>query len=343
MRLSAEVKENSKLVKEIARSIYDYMYEFVFREALEIVQDSQENEMQNAIPKSSMALILRAIREANIIIDNRGNIYVKRPNAQLSRAIQKLNPTKNRIPKAERESLTRRPDYRIDLRKFPDIAEAQRVKNDSYRQNVSRLNILVQEKQAKIDAEIKRGRPDFKIPEEKLDPLIEDILKKVHVSIPSKEEEFGIKMKVDKEVVKQFKDEYLRTTSLPIVDMEQRAINRMRKEVLPLVVEQGILPQDLAKFLEKEFGESKRHAEFLARQEIKIIKSKIIKDRALRTGHSKYIWRTAGDERVRSLHKELNGKHCDFNTPPIIDKEGNRGNPGEAYNCRCIARIILDE
>ena len=40
---------------------------------------------------------------------------------------------------------------------------------------------------------------------------------------------------------------------------------------------------------------------------------------------------------ARNGSKRLVGKAA------IIDKEGNRGNPGEAYNCRCIARIILDE
>ena len=69
----------------------------------------------------------------------------------------------------------------------------------------------------------------------------------------------------------------------------------------------------------------------------------MIKDRAVNTGHTRYIWQTAGDQRVRDTHRVLNGKIFDFNNPPIIDELGNRGNPGEDYQCRCIARIILSE
>ena len=44
-----------------------------------------------------------------------------------------------------------------------------------------------------------------------------------------------------------------------------------------------------------------------------------------------YIWRTAGDSKVRSSHADRNGKTYSWYDPP----EG--GHPGEAYNCRCRA------
>jgi len=51
----------------------------------------------------------------------------------------------------------------------------------------------------------------------------------------------------------------------------------------------------------------------------------------------KYIWRTRGDNKVRSEHADRDGKTFEWNDPP----EG--GNPGEAPNCRCSAEAILDK
>lgn len=42
-----------------------------------------------------------------------------------------------------------------------------------------------------------------------------------------------------------------------------------------------------------------------------------------------YIWRTRGDDKVRSAHAENNGKIFAWNDPPPT------GNPGEDYGCRC--------
>ena len=77
----------------------------------------------------------------------------------------------------------------------------------------------------------------------------------------------------------------------------------------------GKTDDDLSEVIQNEFGMTKRHADFLARQETKLIKSKIIKDRAINTGHTRYVWQTAGDQRVRDTHRVLNGKIFDFNYP----------------------------
>jgi hypothetical protein len=49
------------------------------------------------------------------------------------------------------------------------------------------------------------------------------------------------------------------------------------------------------------------------------------------TKKGSYIWRTAGDSKVRSSHARRNGRTFSWDNPP----EG--GHPGEAYNCRCTA------
>lgn len=51
-------------------------------------------------------------------------------------------------------------------------------------------------------------------------------------------------------------------------------------------------------------------------------------------GMGEYIWRTAGDGKVRSSHADRDGKTYSWDNPP----EG--GHPGEAPNCRCTAEDV---
>lgn len=48
-----------------------------------------------------------------------------------------------------------------------------------------------------------------------------------------------------------------------------------------------------------------------------------------------YIWRTAGDGKVRASHAANEGKIFAWDNPPPT------GNPGEDYNCRCTAEAYI--
>ena len=49
-----------------------------------------------------------------------------------------------------------------------------------------------------------------------------------------------------------------------------------------------------------------------------------------------YIWITQGDDLVRAEHAERDGGIFDMDNPP------DGGNPGEAYNCRCMAVSVFN-
>lgn len=53
-----------------------------------------------------------------------------------------------------------------------------------------------------------------------------------------------------------------------------------------------------------------------------------------------YIWRTQEDEKVRDLHRDLEGKTFNRDNPPVSGTAGFRGNPGEPANCRCYAEPV---
>lgn len=56
-----------------------------------------------------------------------------------------------------------------------------------------------------------------------------------------------------------------------------------------------------------------------------------------------FMWKTAGDERVRERHRHLDGKIYAWNEPeyyPYIDDKKTRGIPSQAIQCRCDARPV---
>jgi SPP1 gp7 family putative phage head morphogenesis protein len=56
--------------------------------------------------------------------------------------------------------------------------------------------------------------------------------------------------------------------------------------------------------------------------------------RQTRVGVEEYIWRSQGDEKVRSSHAQYDDRVFRWDTPPPD------GHPGQAYGCRCVAEPV---
>ena len=108
--------------------------------------------------------------------------------------------------------------------------------------------------------------------------------------------------------------------------------------------ENGIRYHELAKELEKKFKKlTPQRAEFIAKQETKVLAVEIKKVRYVKAGFNLYIWRTMRDGRVRQTHKALDGTIQDWRNPPIVNDDGDRLHPSEDVNCRCRALPIIDK
>ena len=59
--------------------------------------------------------------------------------------------------------------------------------------------------------------------------------------------------------------------------------------------------------------------------------------RNLDAGFHAYVWRTAGDERVRPSHRDLDGTQFFWSAPPAV------GHPGHDIQCRCVAEPVVPE
>lgn len=96
--------------------------------------------------------------------------------------------------------------------------------------------------------------------------------------------------------------------------------------------------------IKRIYGTEKRHARLIARDQMAKLNADLTMAQQRDAGVEEYIWKTAGDSRVRDRHKELDGKTFKWSElPPIVDiKTGRRAHPGQDYQCRCIAKPKFD-
>jgi len=55
----------------------------------------------------------------------------------------------------------------------------------------------------------------------------------------------------------------------------------------------------------------------------------------------RYIWHTEKDPVVRPYHAVLEGTVQYWDSPPVVNAQGDRLNPSEDWNCRCHAQMIF--
>ncbi len=78
------------------------------------------------------------------------------------------------------------------------------------------------------------------------------------------------------------------------------------------------------------------HARTIARDQIAKLNASATLARHQELGVKSFIWRTAGDDRVRPEHEELEGESFTYDDPP------SEGLPGEPVLCRCSAEPDFD-
>lgn len=131
-------------------------------------------------------------------------------------------------------------------------------------------------------------------------------------------------------------------------DFTREQVEELRKRVEQHVFKGG-RADELSKIVQQAYGVGKRKARFLARQETNLMTSKLKEARYASAGVDEYLWQSVTgtpDHPVRPMHKQLNdrsrrGEVFRFSDPPITSPTGARNNPGEDFNCRCVARPVV--
>lgn len=141
-------------------------------------------------------------------------------------------------------------------------------------------------------------------------------------------------------------DEWTDNIKLSIKDFTEKEIRELREQVQKSVLS-GNRFESLTKSIQKSYGVAANKAKFLARQETNLLAAKLKETRYQSVGVNEYEWRCVAGSKlhpVRPAHKKLEGEIFRWDNPPITSEPGQperRNNPGQDYNCRCLARPVV--
>ena len=109
---------------------------------------------------------------------------------------------------------------------------------------------------------------------------------------------------------------------------------------------QGLLPSEIAKQLEHQFGVTKRRAKFIARDQTAKVNGEMTRLRQQDAGFEYFSWQDSHDSRVRHRHREIAQAETEYGVGvykwsdlPTGDN-GQKIYPGSDFGCRCTARAI---
>lgn len=123
-----------------------------------------------------------------------------------------------------------------------------------------------------------------------------------------------------------------------IKGLSDDVVKRVQTEVMDAVL-QGRTARELRAALTKGFEISDRRAKVIARDQISKLNADLNERRHVQAGITKYIWSTSADERVRPLHRDLNGETYEYGKPTGAE-DGLP--PGQPILCRCVALGIVE-
>jgi len=175
-----------------------------------------------------------------------------------------------------------------------------------------------------------------------LDTILEDLDEQAYLSL---KDAITIVPTITEEQRAALKAQYVDDVSISVKNFTKAQTDKLRA-----MVEENLFTgladnKSLVQAIVDEFGVTESKSRFLARQETSLFTAIYRKITYMEAGITHYKWSTAGDNdpRVRPMHKELNGKIFTWDNPPITNDKGDRNNPGEDFNCRCVAIAVIDD
>lgn len=122
-----------------------------------------------------------------------------------------------------------------------------------------------------------------------------------------------------------------------IRNLTEEALNRIQQSVYNNSLGGGSV-KDLKEKLVKDFGMSSKRAKIIARDQTSKFNGELTKVRQQQAGVDEYEWSTSHDERVRDLHRSLDGKRYKWG-----ERTGAEDGlpPGQPILCRCVALAVI--
>ncbi len=127
-----------------------------------------------------------------------------------------------------------------------------------------------------------------------------------------------------------------RNTGL-IKSLADDVVKRVEQTILNAGI-RGDPTQEIRKLLTGQFGVVDSRARLIARDQTAKFTSDLNRIRQQQAGIDSYKWSTSHDERVRPLHREIDGTEYEWGE--ATDAEQGLP-PGQPIQCRCVARAIV--
>lgn len=311
----------------IAKQITNWLYENIFKECFEILKS-------NTVYNDS-TVIRQALEQ--------GKIYFQ-DNAFYSRSGRFSNTIARELEKIGAKYSKYRNAFLIDKTNIPteilwaiDVIKAQTAAKAVLIQQFLTEQLGLLSKKEKI-----------LVFDSVVEKIMQDLQKRVYKNAQEKKIELITPKLTDfrkTEIAKRYTNnlEYWIKNWLEDENFNNVTIPKMRETVGKMAIE-GKSTKDIEKYLLESFTKSKRHAQFLARNETAMATTSYLEAKYTEEGFTHFKWRTNMDGRERPEHRKLNGQVFRFDDPPIIyERTGQKGLPGETYNCRCSFSPVINK
>ncbi len=176
--------------------------------------------------------------------------------------------------------------------------------------------------------------------------MIDRTLKNSAVTLGTSLREVSEGFKIDTSLSDARLQEVIKASTMEAAGLIKRIPEKFLGDVQSQVmrsITNGRGMQDLAPYLTKQYHGQSKWARHVAMDQTRKAYSNINQVRLQAVGCETYIWvHTGGGQHPRKDHIAMNGKEYRWDAPPIIDpKTSERGKPGDAIFCRCIARPVF--
>lgn len=316
------IKLQDSYWQPIYEQMADYFFTFYFEPLIEISSDPLYNSYWNTKNQLIRAIRLGTVNYVDGVFTGTFNIGISR---ELSRYAE-----------FDGRSNTWKPFSTVPS----DVTGAAIVANDKRRELNKALKSEINSLQDRVDQAI-----------DGLSFTITESLAQMDTQLSKDLVNLAMLPSMTPQMIDTLSIDYTFNQQLNIKKWNPDQITRLREMVENHALD-GYTKTGLREQIMREWEVSRNKAKFLARQETSLFMSKLRRERFKDAGVRKYRWSTSHDERVRprggtksekgNNHRMLDGKIFTFGDPPIVDtKTGRRAEPGEDFNCRCVAIPII--
>lgn len=139
-------------------------------------------------------------------------------------------------------------------------------------------------------------------------------------------------------------EKFLETNVGLIRTIPENMLNKI-ESIVRIGVETGESTDTISEEIVNQFGVTESRANLIARDQVSKFNSTLNQLRQKEVGVEKYEWSTSGDERVRPEHEACEGYIYTWEDDESVNGGPSKPegfNPGEGFQCRCVAIPVLD-